>query len=158
MSWTSPKTWVAAVLPASDLNEQLRDNLKALTEWQDFTPSVSGPAATPTTVLARYIHAGDLVRVSVVLKMAGVVSSTIILTLPVTAADGTTRAVGSASFEDASAGTSSRRGGTAMLSTTTTAFFMADNVTAGSANATTGVPFTWAVNDLLTAHFEYEAA
>lgn len=63
MAWNNPATWLAnAVLSAAQLNAQVRDNLKALTEWQDYTPTFTNLTVGNATMIARYIEAGKLVH------------------------------------------------------------------------------------------------
>jgi hypothetical protein len=67
MPWTSPSTWVAgAILTASQLNTQLRDNMTELAPffaaWTSWTPVVSQSAnVSITNNRSRYIKVGRLV-------------------------------------------------------------------------------------------------
>ncbi|GAA0189818.1 hypothetical protein GCM10008944_01680 [Cytobacillus oceanisediminis] len=50
MAWTDPSTWVAgAILTAQKLNEQVRDNLKAIGDpWQTYAPTWSSSGTNPS--------------------------------------------------------------------------------------------------------------
>lgn len=73
MAWTDPKTWVAsAILTAAELNQHLRDNLKAIGDpWQAYTTTWSGSTTSPSlgngSLLAAYSQAGKLVNFRIVL-------------------------------------------------------------------------------------------
>lgn len=66
MVWTAPATWVAgAVHLAAQLNEQLRDNMKAIGDpWTAFTPVWSCATTAPVlgngTLVGAYAQAGKL--------------------------------------------------------------------------------------------------
>jgi hypothetical protein len=67
MAWTSPSTWVAgAILTASQLNTQLRDNMTELAPffaaWTSWTPVIKQSATVSiTNNRSRYIKVGRLV-------------------------------------------------------------------------------------------------
>lgn len=64
MTWVNPRTWLAGERDAAALlNPQIRDNLKALTEYTAFTPVLTASTTNPTlgtgaTAEGGYIHAG----------------------------------------------------------------------------------------------------
>lgn len=66
MSWNDPRTWLGSEeLTATLLNAQLRDNMKALTEWTSYTPTFTSTGTTPNvgtlgTKEGAYILAGDM--------------------------------------------------------------------------------------------------
>lgn len=63
--WTPPITWLAGFLPsAAVLNQQIRDNLKALSEYTAYTPvlAASGTAVTVSAATGGYIQAGKKVE------------------------------------------------------------------------------------------------
>lgn len=68
MTWTAPRTWAAGeTVTAAQLNEQIRDNQLALSEWAtDWTPTWTGASGNPAlgngTIEGRYILVGDLVH------------------------------------------------------------------------------------------------
>lgn len=67
MAWTTPRTWQPEeFVDQGDLNEQLRDNLKALTEFTAYTPALASDDVQPvlgtgSVVTGRYLAAGKLV-------------------------------------------------------------------------------------------------
>lgn len=68
MAWTDPKTWIANVaLSAAELNQHLRDNLKAIGDpWQSYTPSWTSSGTNPSigngSIVGAYSQAGKLVN------------------------------------------------------------------------------------------------
>lgn len=88
MAWHSPSTWLPnAILTAAQLNAQVRDNLKALTEWQTYTPTFTNLTVGNGTLNAKYIEAGKLVhwRVGLVGGNTSAASGAVKISLPVTA-------------------------------------------------------------------------
>lgn len=66
MTWNDPRTWLGAEdVTATLLNQHLRDNLKALTEWTSYTPTFTSTGTAPNigttgTRDGAFILAGDL--------------------------------------------------------------------------------------------------
>lgn len=73
MAWTEPKTWTdGSTITATDLNEQVRDNLDAAATVRSYTPkllAVDGPGVSggqaiysgAGVTVGQYAQAGDLV-------------------------------------------------------------------------------------------------
>lgn len=160
MAWTSPSTWVAgAVLTAAQLNQQLRDNLKAIGDpWQSYTPTLTGWTLGNGTLTGYYMQAGKLVwgKVFLTLGSTSSPSGNLVISLPVTkvADDGVfTSLQGTAVLFDTSA--SARAVYSTVHNSITTARFVS-SASATPVDATT--PWTWANGDKLNATFMYEAA
>lgn len=162
MAWTSPSTWVAgAVLTAAQLNQQVRDNFKAIGDpWTAYTPTWAGSTANPTlgngTIAGRYIQVGKLVIYSIQLTFGSTTtigSGTYTFTLPVAARSASPRLpIGDVACFDASTLTA-RLGDCDTFSATTVAAFTNDNV-----RVTHAAPFTWATGDTIGIQGMYEAA
>ncbi|WP_418063947.1 hypothetical protein [Pimelobacter simplex] len=75
MAWTNPKTWLPNIaLTASELNQQVRDNLKAIGDpWTAYTPTWSASTTNPVlnngTIAGRYIKPGNLLFFRINLTM-----------------------------------------------------------------------------------------
>jgi hypothetical protein len=88
MAWSSPWTWLAGVKPsAADMNREVRDNLKAMTEWVGWGATYSGGfSATGANVIAAgKIEVGKLCHFQIVLTVgAGAVAAgtALIFSLP----------------------------------------------------------------------------
>lgn len=52
MAWTSPKTWVAAILTAAELNQQVRDNLIVLGAQRRVTSKLTADVTNNTVAYA----------------------------------------------------------------------------------------------------------
>jgi hypothetical protein len=80
MAWTAPYTWPAAlVVTAAKLNEQVRDNFKAIGDpWTAWTPTwTAGGGATTLgngTLNAAYSSAGKLLRIRINLALGSTTS------------------------------------------------------------------------------------
>lgn len=92
MAWTSPKTWAAgAILTAAELNQQVRDNLKALGDpWTAYTPSWTAVTTNPVlgngTIVGAYIQTGQLVSFRAQITMGSTTtygSGAYLISLPV---------------------------------------------------------------------------
>lgn len=162
MVWTTPSTWVSgAVLTAAQLNQQLRDNLKAIGDpWTSYTVTWGGTTTNPTlgngTLTGRYLQAGKLVIYSIQLTIGSTTtfgSGTYTFTLPVAARSASPRLpIGDVACYDTSAATA-RLGDCDTFSTTTVAAFTNDNV-----RVTNAAPFAWATGDTIAIQGMYEAA
>ena len=166
MAWTSPSTWAAAaVLTAAQLNQQLRDNFKAIGDpWTSYTPtwSASGTAVAigNGTQVGGYLNPGKLVIFRAKITMGstttyGTGSYRIALPVSMSASDPGRFMV---TLLDSSAG-STFQGLTYNVSGTL-APIAADNGTAGGALAgiTPTVPFTFASGDTIEVTGMYEGA
>lgn len=85
MAWTEPRTWTdGAAITADDLNEQVRDNLDAVSEVHTYTPqllSVPGPSRTSalqgvfqsvgSDSYGRYVVSGDVVYFDIAIFPTG---------------------------------------------------------------------------------------
>jgi hypothetical protein len=159
VAWTTPTTWAAgATVTAAQLNEQVRDNQKAIGDaWTSWTPTFSGgiTAIGNATVSAKYLQAGKLVIGSVKVTMGSTTTfaaAGIQLTAPVTMAATLHLGMGSAYMVDTSAGL-----GYVGVVTPASAsqFSIGYNGTSGATNL---IPFTWANTDVLSFSFTFEAA
>lgn len=172
MTWTSPRTWVAAeTVTAALLNTHVRDNLEAIaptdTDWTDYTPTLTNITEGNGSKNARYMQLGKLVVVqfSLLFGSTSAMGSGPTISLPVTAkADMSPAAIpylplGHVSFMENGV---RRWTGFVRLASTTTAEFRADSHGFGtyvaSAQVTSAVPFTWGNSDRVLAQFQYAAA
>ena len=166
MSWTAPRTWVAAeVVSASIGNTHWRDNFKAIGDaWASYTPtwSASGTAVAigNGTQVGGYINPGKLVIFRAKITMGstttyGTGSYRIALPVSMNASDPGRFMV---TLLDSSAGATYQ--GVTYNVSGTLAPIAADNGTAGGALAgiTPTVPFTFATSDTIEATGMYEAA
>lgn len=76
MAWNTPTTWVAgAVLTAAQLNDQLRDNFKAIGDpWTTYAPTWASsggtqPAVGNGSLTGAYMRAGKLLSFRITLSM-----------------------------------------------------------------------------------------
>lgn len=72
MSWNNPWTWLAGKkYTPVDLNAQIRDNFKALTEWEAWAPAVSASGFTlgNGTIIAGRIDAGKWCAFQIILTI-----------------------------------------------------------------------------------------
>lgn len=164
MAWTAPSTWVAgAVLTAAQLNQQLRDNFKAIGDpWTSYTPAWAGttdPVIGNGTLTGAYMSAGKLTHVSISIIMGSTTtygSGTWSLSLPNTLV-GTMRFPFTGIARDTSAGQFyplRTAGSVAPLG------LMCDGTTAGGPlrSVTPTIPFTFANTDELHLFGTYETA
>ena len=159
MAWTTPSTWAAAaVLTASQLNTQLRDNMKAIGDpWVAYTPTLTNWTLSNGTLAGFYMQAGKLVwgKVSYTVGSSDTKSGNLVISLPVTkVADGGAGfpLQGTAELFDTSA---SLRNYVFVAHNASTSMRFYDG--AGNIVVPT-VPWTWATGDKLNATFMYEAA
>lgn len=156
MAWTSPRTWTAGEVPtAAIFNSAVRDNLKALTEYAAWTPTITN--VTSSTVTARYVSAGKLVMARGVFTLTGAPSGVVTVSLPVTASTvfgtGVHHTIGTVTGLRSGV---SYRVGSAYLASATTIGFVSD-AAVGAWDATT--PVTWVANtDIWAFNILYEAA
>lgn len=165
MVWTNPATWSAgAVLTAAQLNQQVRDNLKAIGDaGTAYTPTWAGTGSNPAigngSITGGYNLAGKRLWFWMQVTMGTTTtygSGTLTLSLPA----GVTLAAGFWNFNgiarDTSAGAiypmfAQPVGGTTVAIRTLP-------TTAGNPLAAVSgtVPFTWATGDSLFIHGEAE--
>lgn len=163
MAWTDPKTWTgSAILYASELNTYLRDNQKALTEWQDYTPTWTAASSNPSigngSLQGRYIQAGDLVHWHLYLYIGSTTtfgSGNWRLGLPVTSAGAGLFLRGHALIHDSG---STYWHGHARYSSTTTVIVSVGKESGGGAECESSWPMAWASGDSLRISGTYEAA
>jgi hypothetical protein len=160
MVWTPPSTWAAgAVLTAAQLNQQVRDNMKAIGDpWTTYTTFWTGSTTNPTlgngTLSARYMQAGKLVHFSIEVLFGSATTAgdgAYQLQLPVAAA-ATNYPVGHVAART-SAGT--RYGGLVWPQTTTMLrglMFTTDSLLSHA------VPVAWTSGDRFNITGTYEAA
>lgn len=163
MAFTSPRTWVSGEdVTAALMNTHVRDNLKALTEFQSYTPTWTGATTNPVlgngTKTGAYVQAGDVVDFYVSIAMGSTTtygSGAWILTLPV--APASLRWMFTGTARDSSAGTTFPLSGEISGSLLLLRSFP---TTAGNAfsNVTASVPMTWATSDELFVSGRYRAA
>lgn len=162
MAWTEPRTWLAETMSAGKLNEQLRDNFKAVgDEWTMFTPSHSGSWTTGNGQLEGwYVKAGRfmIVKTKFTFGSTSTASGNFGLILPWTQANGSVGGgagdglpVGRGACFDASSNNSSYRN--ALVNGAT--LRLVDD-SGALVNAT--VPFTPAAGDIYTAQVRFEAS
>lgn len=155
MAWTSPRTWVSGeTLTAALLNTHVRDDLKALTEYAAWTPTITN--VTSSTVTARHISAGKKVEARGVFTLTAAPTGTVTVSLPVTAST----VFGTGIHHTIGTVTGLRQGvayrvGSAYLASSTTIGFVSDGA-GGAWNAT--IPVTWANTDIWSFNIVYEAA
>lgn len=102
MSWTPPRTWLAGEGPAAAvLNQHLRDNLKALTEFDDsWSPAWQSSNGNfnlgTSTSDGHYVHAGEFVWYEAQTILAGITqgSGDLQLVLPVASSAAFARPMG----------------------------------------------------------------
>lgn len=148
MAWTAPRTYTASELvTATILNTDVRDNLKAASEWTSFTPTWAATGGTPTigngSLTGAYIRAGQLCHFYVNLTIGSSTSlgttTAWTFTYPF-AFDG--QALPQSAFANDSGGGLYFGNAFASISTAFNVFF-----TAGAVGY--NVPFTWATGDYL---------
>jgi hypothetical protein len=166
MAWTDPKTWLPnLVLTAAELNQYVRDNLKAIGDpWQAYTPTWSASGTAPAlgngALLGRYMQAGKLVHFRITLTMGATTTygtGQWRFTLPVAPASSARQ---SFVLDCLDTGAASWTGSAAWISSLSALACSAPATTAGAADRTVGptVPFTWGSGDQLTIVGTYEAA
>ncbi len=168
MAWTAPRTWVdGADVVAAMMNEQVRDNLKAISDpWTAYTPTLSGTgwAVGNGTLSGGYWQVGkrvdfriDFLFGSTTTKGA---SASPVLTLPVTMKSGSEAAIFNAGLWVKA---SSLYFGFAHIDTTTygavSVYLQNTSGTASLFNQVTSTtPASWTTNDIISVHGTYEAA
>lgn len=156
MSWTNPRTWVAAeTVTADEMNTHVRDNFKAIGDaWTAYTPTYSGITIGNATVTAKYSQAGKKVSgyVKIVFGSTSSFSGGFTVSLPTTAATPFV-SIGSAVLFDDSA--SANYAAIVVPQTGGTAVAFTEGGGAGAISDS--VPFTWAQDDILGFSFTYEA-
>lgn len=156
MVWTEPDTWVAdEIPPASEWNRRIRDQLRALTTWVAYTPTLLNGTLGNGTLVGDFIDAGDLVHGRALLTWGSTTSNSgqIHISAPTAFSTyGSEDAVGQARLFDSSVPSRVFRhvtlGGTAQLRT----------VTEGGTFTTGTNPFTFASGDLVEMYFRYRKA
>lgn len=165
MTWNTPTTWTAgAVLTATQLNEQVRDNLKVIGDhWASYAPAWTGSVTDPDisngTITGAYMAAGNLIAFRIAIFMGPTTdfgSGSWRLALPFPASTGVRW-----NFTGVARDTSS--GDFYPLHTFATGSPLTIGVDGTSAGGplrsiTPTVPFTWANTDELHLHGVYEAA
>lgn len=164
MTWTSPATWAAgAVLTAAQLNQQVRDNLLALTTYGSYTPTWTAATLNPVigngSLSGGYTLAGDLCHFWAQVTPGSTTSfgtGAWSLTLPETASSHRWAFHGVA--RDASASASYPIVGE--WQTGTTIVIRSLPTTAGNPfnGATSAIPFAWANGDDLFVSGTYQIA
>jgi hypothetical protein len=128
-TWTPPRTWLGGEEPdAPTLNIHLRDNLLALTEfdnsWSPVWQSSNGTFLPGTSTSdGHYVHAGDFVWYEAQTTLAGITvgSGNLQLVLPVAAAAAFARPLGALTILSGS--TFFQRSASSVGSTTVAQFF-----------------------------------
>lgn len=163
----TPKTWVAGdVLTAAQLNAELRDALLGAfplgppdVAWTAYTPTLVQPGAvTKTVTYARYTRTGRKITAQVLLTVTGTgtAANSVVVGLPVTAAQASDLPCGVGIVTDSSAG-GATFGGIALINSTTTVYFLstATNIgLLGVADFTAAL----AVGDTVRMSITYESA
>lgn len=128
--------------------------------WPTWSPTYAGWSIGNAVVVSKYTQTGRLTtaKFSAVMGSTTTFSGTMLVSLPVPPAADYIQlvALGAASFLDASVGSTSRRGGTAVHSSGSV-FFLSDDIT-GAQTVTNLVPWTWTTSDVLTFTAVYESA
>jgi hypothetical protein len=154
--WTPPITWLAGQeLDAATLDEQVRDNLKALTEYDAFTPVLhsSGTAVTVSAASGGLIHAGNVVDGWFELTINAPGTGSYTLDMPVAAASHWfPKPFGQGTCINGAGGYYPIQ---LICTGSTTVAAMAQS---GSARVTQTSPFTFATGHQICGTFHYEAA
>ena len=158
-TYVDPATVVASVTDISaDLwNQDVRDNVMAISEWTSFSPTVTqSGAVTKTNTYSKYKSYGGTVEVIAYLTMtgAGTGNNVITVSLPVTGITATGLVIGCGEVVD----TGSQRISTNVyVNTTTTVKFLS---TAGALTDFVGKDpnFALASGDTIAFTCRYEAA
>lgn len=128
--------------------------------WDDFALSFdTGVTALGSAVVdSRYIQIGDTVigYATITFAANSTFSGTFLVDLPVDAVAAANLTIGTIFAQDGSGGVGTRRAGSLVLATASTAYFLLADVANNVITST--VPWTWATTDVLTFSFEYEAA
>jgi hypothetical protein len=156
MSWYDPRTWLGGEEPdANVLNQHIRDNFKALTEFTSYVPVLTSSGTAPSTSAATggYIYAGKWVTgwFELVLSAAG--SGNYSVNVPVAAAGHWfPKPFGQVSCINGSGGYFARQ----LINTgsATIASMTGDGGTRVSATS----PFAFASGHTIAGTFAYEAA
>lgn len=160
---TTPRTWISGeVVSAAQMNTEIRDAIAGIeAEWDAWTPTLTGFTLGNGSLTARYRRVGKTVdfRVQFTAGSTSTFTAGFILTLPVAAAAAgypAETALGAAALYDASAGASSRMGGTAVYTGAGAFFLLADRDVPSTVGNT--APWTWATGDKFSVTGTYEAA
>lgn len=164
MAWTSPATWVAnTILTAAQLNEQVRDNLKAIGDpMTSYTPTWSAittpPAIGNGTITGKYLAAGKFIRFRVTIAMGSTTtygSGQYTVSLPFAAHGSGIQIVDTLAF-----GGTSYFGKGRITAGATAVGLYTPATTAGDLDrlVTATVPFAFANGDSITVCGTYEAA
>ncbi len=157
MTWTDPKTWIPFdPLSATELNVQLRDNMKAIGDaWTAYDPTLSGVTLGDGTLTGRYSIAGKLVHWSAELTLGSTSSVTgaIVIGLPALTRGTlfTGSPLGHATLLHPS--TPALRCWVAGMNTAGTAYAVDD----AGVGAQVDHPWTWAAGDRINFNGTYEA-
>lgn len=164
MAWTSPRTWLAGeVLTAALLNTHLRDNLNAIGTWASYTVSWTASTTNPVlgngTLSGKYIQAGKLVIVEILLTAGSTTtfgSGLMSLSLPA-APRVSQRQAFTGTFRDVSASDTYPLFG---VLTSGTVDLLTTPTTAGNPLRSFGssTPVTLATGDMIAISGTYEAA
>lgn len=156
MGWTTPKTWAAGRLLATDLNTHVRDNLKSMSEWTPFACTWSSTETAPAigngTLTAAYTRAGDVITVDVHLIWGSTTSGGTgnwTFSLPFAAAH-----IQAMPVALVDSGTAWRAGVASNYTPTAVIVIVSGTTTIAQA----GVPHTWAVGDELVITGTYRKA
>jgi hypothetical protein len=164
MAWTTPRTFVAAaVLSAAQLNEN-RDNWNAqfplgAPAWTGYTPTLTqSGAVTKTVTYAKYTQIGKTIISTGILACtgAGTANAIVTVSLPVTAATGAQRPIGSGHVWDGGGNIP----GICELQSTTTLAFMDSTQKVNALLGQTGTAFAIALASGMLVGWDvhYEAA
>lgn len=166
MTWTIPRTWVAGeIVTASMLNTHVRDNFNAIGTWTDYTPAWTAATTNPVlnngTKAGRYIQAGDLVFVDILVTMGSTTtygSGTWSISLPITPRSGVGHFLAVSAVLNSSS-PNRRLGMTSRISSSTPNMYVANSATIGDWNAMSGtVPGGWVSGDNFQVSGNYEQA
>lgn len=159
MTWTTPATFTSLQnVSPSDLNAQIRDNSRALSQWTSYTPTWTGTGGTPTVgngiLTGRYRLFGNVCHVRIDLLWGSTTSAAGITVWRFALPSGVTAAglnVLSARAYDSSAN----------VDYSCTGFASVGAGTAGVTSSATGNvgisnPFAWATSDRLTIQGQIE--
>ena len=162
MTWTSPRTWVAAEKPtAATFNLHVRDNLLDLYAgggggWTSYTPTIVGTASP--TLDCRYIRdGGKMVTVEVSITMTATLTATLTMTLPSAPVNTARSNLGGIALYDTSSG-AERHAYARLDSSGNRVMFAHENTTPVVAYANATLPWTWAAGDQILGVISYREA
>jgi hypothetical protein len=130
-----------------------------LAAWTSYTPTLTqSGAVTKTVTYAKYIQMGKTVIANVILTCtgAGSAANSVIVGLPVTAAQSASQLIGTAELFDADAALAYRA--MVMIASTTTVFLRPANSTVSNVLGNTSFTAALASGDVITLTIMYEAA